>query len=138
MSVTREQRISAAPLVVWAIVADPTMQERLDPRCRVESATGDWRAAGSEFILNVRGVRLRYVVTQAEPGIRWAASVDRAGKRAGAQGGELAADGTDTLLRWTVNISAGPLVRRLAKRACERELPKWLGAVEREALASVP
>lgn len=66
------------------------------------------------------------------------ASVYRAGKRAGVQGGELAADGTGTLLRWTVNISAGPLVRRLAKRTCERELPKWLGAVEREALASVP
>lgn len=114
------------------------MQERLEPRCRVESATGDWRAAGSEFTLNVRGVRLRYAVTQAEPGVRWAASVDRAGKQAGAQGGELIAHGTGTLLRWTVTISAGPLVRRLAKRSCERELSRWLSAVEREALASVP
>ena len=137
VSVTREQRISATPADVWAIVADPSMQERLDPRCRVESVTGDWWRAGAEFIVIVRGVRLRYVVTEAVPGFRWTANVGRGGKHTAVQSGELIGDGPGTLLRWTVGVSAGPLMRRLVERTCERELPHWLAAVEREVLARV-
>lgn len=137
MSVTRQQRIAATPAVVWEVVADPSMQERLDRRCHLESTSGDWRSVGSEFVLVARGARLRYVVSDAEPGVRWTATVERAGRQAGVQSGELSADGPGTLLRWTVTLSVGPLLRRLAERSCERELSRWLAAVEREALAGV-
>jgi len=137
VSVTREQRIQAPRADVWAMIADPNMQERLDPRCRAVSATGDWRSVGSEFILAVRGVRLRYVVVEADAAVRWVANVQRGGKQVAIQRGELSGDGADTLLRWTVTISAGPLTRRLAARSCERELPRWLAAVEREVRANV-
>jgi carbon monoxide dehydrogenase subunit G len=136
VTVTREQYISADTAHVWAIVADPNMQERLDPRCRLEFASGDWRSAGSEFVLSVRGVRVRYVVSEAERGLRWSAIVDRGGRQAGVQRAELSERGAGTLLRWSVTMPLGPLVRGLAKRSCERELPRWLAAVEREALAT--
>jgi carbon monoxide dehydrogenase subunit G len=137
LSVTCEQRIPATAAVVWDVVADPDMHERLDSRCRLVSATGDWRRAGSEFVLAVRGVRLRYVVAEADPGLRWVGKVDRGGNHAGVQCGEFDSNGTETLLRWTVSVATGPLTRRLVKRSCERELLRWLAAVEREALASV-
>jgi len=134
-SVAREQRIAAFPDDVWAVVADPSMQPRLDPRCTLESTTGDWGNVGTEFVLVMRGVRLRYMVAESVLGVRWVAEVDRRGKRAAVQQGELSTDGTTTLLRWTVTAWAGPLTRRLAERACESELPRWLTAVEREVLA---
>lgn len=136
--VTRERVIEVNPAVVWAVVADPRSQERLDARSRRESATGDWRSAGSQFVLAVRGIRWRYVVSRAEPGVRWTADVERGGRPAGVQDGELTGTGTGTLLRWTVTMSVGPFMRRLAQRSCERELPRWLAAVERESVARRP
>jgi uncharacterized protein YndB with AHSA1/START domain len=137
VSVTRERRIPSNPARVWEIIADPNMQERVDRRCRVESATGDWRSEGSEFVLVVRGVRMRYVVAEAVPGVRWVANVDRGGKPAAVQCGELRGDDAGTVLRWTVTVGAGALTRRLAERSCERELPRWLASVEREVLNSI-
>lgn len=137
VSVTREQRIAASRADVWKVIADPCVQARLDSRCRLESATGDWRAAGSEFVLIVRGNRLRYVVVEADAGIEWVAKVDRRGQPVAIQRGELVEDRMGTLVRWTVTVSAGRLMRPLAKRSCERELPRWLAAVEREVLANV-
>lgn len=136
VSVTCVQRIAATPAEVWAVVADPHMQERLEPRCRLESTTGDWRTAGSEFTLAVRGVRLRYVVVEADPGVCWVAQVERSGKRAAIQTGELSAGEAGMMLCWTVTVSVGPLMRWLAQRSCERELLRWLAAVERETLAN--
>lgn len=136
VSVTRERSIAAPAADIWRVVADPTIQERLSPRCRLESATGDWRLVNSEFTLKVRGARLRYVVIEADPGARWVAQVEHGKKKVGAQIGELSADQTGTLLRWTVTSSAGPLMRRVARRSCERELPRWLAQVEREVLAT--
>jgi hypothetical protein len=141
VSVTREQRIladpgsSQQPAFGWSSLT--RICKSVWTRCRIESAVGDWRAQGSEFVLVVRGVRMRYVVAEAIPGVRWVANVDRGGKSAAVQCGELRGDDGGTVLRWTVTVAAGALTRRLAERSCERELPRWLAAVEREVLNSV-
>ena len=132
---TREVRIGADPVAVWSVIADPSMQERLDPRCRVDSALGDWRVAGSEFTIVVRRARLRYLVIQAEPGFRWLTRVEHNGKQVAVQRGELTTSEADTLLSWTVTVSVSRLQRWLWERSCKREMPRWLAAVERETLA---
>jgi len=133
-SVTQQLRIRAGQAAVWDVIADPSMQERLDPRSRVDSASGDWKCAGSEFTLVVRGSRVRYVVVQAEPGFRWVSRVEHSGKQIAVQRAELTTSGADTLLHWTVTVSLGSVQRWLWKWSCKREMPRWLAAVEREAI----
>ena len=136
--VTRERQISAAPEAVWHVISTPEMNERLDARCHLESATGAG-GVGSEYVLLIRAglarARLRYVVTESTPDTRWVAEIDRGGKEAGVQQAELVRNEAGTLLRWTVTVPTGRLSRRLATSSCERELEKWLAAVDREALA---
>jgi carbon monoxide dehydrogenase subunit G len=133
VSVTQERRIAATPVAVWYVIATPEMHERLDPRCHLESTTGNGDV-GSEYILNVRvglaRARLRYVVREAIPETRWVAEIDRAGKDAGVQRAELTPETAGTLLRWTVTLPTGRLTRRLVTASCERELDKWLAAVD--------
>ena len=137
--VTRERRISATPDAVWHVISTPEMHERLDTRCRLESTTGGGEV-GSECVLLVRAglarARLRYVVTEAIPVTRWVAEIDRGGKEAGVQQAELVRDeAAGTFLRWTVTVPTRRLTRGLVTSSCERELEKWLAAVDREALA---
>lgn len=109
------------------------MYERLDPRCHLVSTTGNGDV-GSEYVLNVRAglvqARLRYVVRETVPETRWVAQIDRAGKDAGIQDAELVPETAGTLLRWTVTLPTGRLTRRLVAASCERELDKWLAAVD--------
>jgi carbon monoxide dehydrogenase subunit G len=138
VSVTRERHIPATPDAIWSVISTPEMHERLDSRCHLESATGDG-GAGSEYVLVVRAglikTRLRYVVRESVPERRWIAEVDRGGSAAGVQHADLSRDEAGTLLRWNVTLSAGRLTRHLVTRSCERELERWLAAVDREALA---
>jgi hypothetical protein len=134
-SVTQELRVRADPAAVWSVIADPSMHERLDPRSRIDSTSGDWRCAGSEFILMTRGSRVRYLVVQAEPGLRWMARAEHNGKQLAVLRAELTTSGADALLRWTVTVSLGRVRRWLWKRSCERDMPRWLAAVEGETLA---
>ena len=138
ISVTQERRISATPDAVWYVISTPEMHERLDSRCQLESATGDGDV-GSEYVLVVRAglarARLRYVVREAIPEAMWAAEVDRGGKEAGVQHAQLVREDAGTMLRCTVSLPTGRLSRRLVTASCERELEKWLAAVDQEALA---
>lgn len=138
VSVTQERRISATPNAVWYVVSTPEMHERLDSRCHLESTTGGGDV-GSEYVLVVRAglarARLRYVVREAIPEAVWVAEVDRGGKEAGVQHAQLVPEEAGTLLRWTVTLPTGRLTRRLVTASCERELEKWLAAVDHEALA---
>ena len=138
VSVTRERRISATPDAVWHVISTPEMHERLDARCRLESTTGDG-GVGSEYNLVVRAglarARLRYVVTEAIPDVRWAAEIGRGGNAVGLQQAELVGDEAGTLLRWTVAVPTRRWTRSLVASSCERELEKWLGAVDHEAVA---
>jgi hypothetical protein len=136
VTVTRDHRIAATPDAVWEVVADPAAVPRLDERCRVESTYGSWGSVPSGYVILVRGSRLRYLVTEATPGLRWVAVVERNGRQHGVQRAELVGADGGTLLRWTVEVAPGPLPRRLVERLVARELEQWLDAVEREALAS--
>jgi len=133
VSVTQERRIAATPAAVWYVISTPQMHERLDPRCRLESTTGNGDG-GSEFVLNIRAglarARLRYLIREAIPETRWVAEVYRAGKDAGVQRAELRPETAGTVLRWTVTLPTGRLTRRLVTASCERELDKWLAAVD--------
>lgn len=136
VSVTQERRIAATPAVVWYVISTPEMHDRLDPRCHLESATGNGDV-GSEYVLNVRAglaqARLHYVVREAIPQTRWVAEMDRAGEYAGVQCAELVPETAGTLLRWTVTQPTSRLTRRLVTAWCERELDKWLAAVDRHS-----
>jgi carbon monoxide dehydrogenase subunit G len=136
MSVMQERRIPATPAAVWYVISTPEMHDRLDPRCHLESTTGNGDV-GSEYVLNVGAglaqARLHYVVREAIPQTRWVAEMDRAGKYAGVQCAELEPETAGTLLRWTVTQPTGRLTRRLVTAWCERELDKWLAAVERHS-----
>ncbi|WP_158647473.1 SRPBCC domain-containing protein [Actinoplanes sp. ATCC 53533] len=136
VSVTQERRIAATPAVVWYVISTPEMHDRLDPRCHLESATGNGDV-GSEYVLNVRAglaqARLHYVVREAIPQTRWVAEMDRAGEYAGVQCAELVPETAGTLLRWTVTQPTGRLTRRLVTAWCERELDKWLAAIDRHS-----
>jgi carbon monoxide dehydrogenase subunit G len=138
VSVTQERHISATPDAVWSVITAPEMHERLDSRCHLESTTGGGEV-GSEYVLLVRAglarARLRYVVREAIRETRWIADIHRGGKQAGVQHAELKRAETGTLLRWTVTMPTGRLTRRLVTASCERELEKWLAAVDHEALA---
>jgi carbon monoxide dehydrogenase subunit G len=138
VSVTQERRIAASPATVWYLISTPEMHDRLDPRCHLESTTGNGDV-GSEYVLNVRAglaqARLRYVVREAIPEKTWVAEIDRAGKDAGVQPAELIPQTAGTLLRWTVTLPTGRLTRCLVTAWCERELDKWLGAVDRHSLS---
>lgn len=138
ISVTQERSISATPDAVWYVISTPEMHERLDFRCQLVSATGDGDV-GSEYVLVVRAglarARLRYVVREAIPEAMWVAEVDRGGKEAGVQHAQLVREEAGTMLRWTVTLPTGRLSRRLVTASCERELEKWLAAVDQEALA---
>ena len=129
VSVTQERRIAAAPAAVWYVVTTPQMYERLDPRCHLESTTGNGEV-GSQYVFTVRAslarARLHYLIREA----RWMAEVDRAGKHAGVQRAELLPDTAGTLLRWTVDMPTGRLTRRLVTASCKRELNKWLTTVD--------
>ncbi|GIF20037.1 hypothetical protein Ate02nite_27670 [Paractinoplanes tereljensis] len=133
VSVTQERRIAAAPGAVWYVVTTPQMYEQLDPRCHLESATGNGEV-GSQYVFTVRAglarARLHYVIREATPDARWMAEVDRAGKHAGVQRAELLPDTAGTLLRWTVDMPTGRLTRRLVTASCKRELSKWLTTVD--------
>lgn len=134
-----ERLIDADPQVVWSVIAEPAMQERIDPRCRVEFVSGGAGEMSSEYVLAFRSgslgvTRLRYVVVDAEPGVRWVAAVERGGKAHGEQRAELSTSPNGTLLRWTVTMWAGALNRPLFTATCRRALPKWLAALEREAV----
>jgi carbon monoxide dehydrogenase subunit G len=134
VSVTQERRIAATPVAVWYVISTPEMHERLDPRCHLQSTTGNGDV-GSEYVLDVRAglarARLRYVVCEAIPETRWVAEIDRAGKAAGVQCAELVPETAGTLLRWTVTLPTARLTRRLVTAWCGRELDKWLAAVDR-------
>jgi carbon monoxide dehydrogenase subunit G len=136
VSVTQQRHIAATPAAVWYVISTPEMHERLDPRCHLESTTGSGDV-GSEFVLNLRAglarARLRYMVREAIPKTRWVAEIDRAGKGAGVQSAELVPEKAGTLLRWTVTLRTGSLTRRLVTASCERELDKWLAAVDHHA-----
>lgn len=140
VSVTQERLIRTTPDVVWSVVAAPDMHERLDSRCTLNSTRGNGEV-GSEYELTVRAgavrARLRYRVREVAVGRRWVADVERAGKNAGTQEASLSPEGQATLLRWTVTVPTARLMRRLVGAACERELARWLDAVERESLARV-
>ena len=114
VSVTQERRIAATPAAVWYVIATPEMHEHLDPRCHLESTTGNGDV-GSEYVLDIHAgrarARLRYVVVEAIPETRWAAEITLAGKDAGAQRAELLPEAEGTLLRWTVTRPAGRLTR---------------------------
>jgi len=136
VSVTHERRIAASPAAVWYVISTPEMHERLDPRCHLALTAGQG-GVGSEYVLDVRAglarARLRYVIREAIPQTRWVAEIDRAGRDAGVQRAELVPETTGTLLRWTVTLPAGRLTRRLVTASCERELNKWLAAVDHHA-----
>lgn len=139
VSVPGERQIDASSDAVWSVVSDPAMHERLDPRCRLESTSGDAGQVGSEYVLVVKAgrftkVRLRYVVVESEPNSRLVANVSRSGRQQGEQRAELSPDGLGTNLRWTVSVSVPSFTARLAARASERQLTEWLAAVEREAV----
>lgn len=139
VSVTEERLIAASPAAVWSIVSDPAMHERLDPRCRLETASSEGDQVPSEYVLVVQAgaltkVRLRYFIVDAEPNVRWMAEVSRGGKAQGEQRAELSSSGEGTLLRWMVTLWTGRLTRRLTAASCERQLRTWLAAVEREAV----
>lgn len=134
VTVTREVHVRATPSVVWDVMADPSAQEILDPRCGVSGVTGDWRRPWSEFDVTVHGMTVHYVVTEAEPGVLWTAHVEHHGRHAGVQRGELTEVGAGTLLRWTVTFHGNALSRWSARRSCERQLPQWLEAVRRESV----
>lgn len=112
------------------------MYERLDPRCHLDSATGNGEV-GSQYIFTVRAglarARLHYVIREAIPAARWMAEVHRAGKHAGVQRAQLLPDSAGTPLRWTVDMPAGRLTRRLVTASCKRELNKWLTTVDYHA-----
>ena len=117
------------------------MHERLDPRCRLESWSGEPGQVSSEYVLAVNAglfasFRLRYLIVDAEAPSRLAAEVTRGGKRAGEQRAELVPDGSGTLLRWTTVLWVGPRTRRIAEATSRKQLKTWLDAVEREALAA--
>lgn len=136
VSVTQERRIAATPAAVWYVISTPEMHDRLDPRCHLESTTGNGDV-GSAYVLNVRAgllrARLRYIIREAIPETRWVAEVDRAGKDAGVQRAELVPEAAGTLLRWTVTQPSDRLTRRLVTAWCERELDTWLAAVDRHS-----
>lgn len=139
VSVTQERHISATPDAVWFVISTPKMHERLDSRCHLESTTGGDGEAGSEYVLVVRAglarARLRYLVREAVQEKSWTADVDRGGKKTAVQQAHLLREEAGTSLRWTVTLSTGRLTRPLVAASCERELKKWLTAVDRESLA---
>lgn len=141
LEVTEECTIAASTNVVWSVISSPAMHERLDPRCRLESTSGEAGQVSSEYLLTVRAglfarFRLRYVIVDAEPSTRLVAEVSRGEKRAGEQRAELVPDGAGTLLRWTVVQWVSSPARRIAEATTRRQLTTWLEAVEREALAA--
>lgn len=140
VSVTEERLIAAPPAAVWFVVSNPAMHERLDSRSRLESSVGNDGQIGSEYVVVFRagvGVkfRVRYLIVDAEPNVRLAATVS-AGGTVQEQRADIWSTGGGTLLRWTVTYSApwfGP-TRRIMASAVARQTRKWLSAVEREAL----
>lgn len=138
LEVTQERSIAAAPAAVWSVVSSPVMQERLDRRIRLLSSSGEDGAVSSEYVLRYRSglftFRMRYVVVEAEPGVRLVAEVWRGEKKAAEQRAEIAPAGDGSLLRWTVVQWVGPRTRRFAETSCEKQLKVWLEAVERDSL----
>lgn len=141
ISVTAERAIGVPPEAMWALIADPEMHPRVDPRVRVLSASGEPGSVSSGYELEVRpgaGMRFRmqYVVVEAHVPLRLAADVTRGRKKLAEQRAEIFPHPGGSLLRWTVVMWPGLLTRRAAKASCERELAMWMASVEREALNS--
>lgn len=137
-SVSEERSIAATPSAVWAVISDPARHERLDPRVRLVSRTGEDGQVGSGYVLTLRywivmRIRIRYVIVDADTESRLVAHMSRDDRRVIEQHADLVADPAGSRLRWTMVSPLGPFSRWVARRTAPRELTTWLDAVEREA-----
>ena len=138
--VVRERAIVAPVAAVWSVIADPAVLARLDPRLCLVSAEGEPGAVGSTYALAMRAgawtrVTTTTLVTDAEPAVRIVSESSFRGRVLGEQRGDLRTQGDAVVLRWTVTQWPNRLLRSAAVRTAERELPLWLEAVERAAVA---
>ncbi len=137
LTVTEEIVVGASPGAVWTVLTDPALHPELDPRCRLRSTAGTPGTVGSSYVLMVTPARgrptaLEYRLSEVVSERFLNFQVHRPdGVWQTEQRAELIAEGDGVRLRWSIGIDARWVNRPLYRRACARELPTWLAAVDR-------
>lgn len=137
VDVTREIGIPATPEVVWSVLATPSQQPVLEPRVRLVSEWGTPGTVGSGYELAMRGrPAMRLSVTQAIEGDIHAVAIELKGRRRGSQMARLRADGSGSVLTYTVSYDVPRLMSGIQRAYCNRQLARWLESVARVCTAA--